>query len=81
MNDIIKARISIILGIVSIAFGTIECYLPLVIMGMLIGFVAIGFGIASIKGEFKNKSIAGIILGITGIIIALIWLYMIMIVK
>lgn len=79
MNSKSKARVSIILGIISIAFGTIECFTPIVIIGTIIGVMAIVFGILSIKSEYKNKAIAGIILGLTGVLIALIWFYMILI--
>lgn len=75
-----KANVSLILGIVSVVFGTIECFLPFVIIGIITGILAITFGVLSIKIK-KERSIAGIILGVTGILVALVWLHMMIIVK
>ena len=76
MNKTIFSRISLILGIVAISLSLIECVIPLMIVGMIIGATGIVFGILSLKSEKRELSIAGIILGIGAIIIASIWLYL-----
>ena len=76
MNKAIFSRISLILGIVAISLSLIECVIPLMIVGMIIGATGIVFGILSLKSEKRELSIAGIILGIGAIIIASIWLYL-----
>ncbi len=76
MNKAIFSRISLILGIVAISLSLIECVIPLMIAGMIIGATGIVFGILSLKSEKRELSIAGIILGIGAIIIASIWLYL-----
>ena len=75
-----KANVSLILGIVSVVFGIIECFFPFVVVGIITGIIAITFGALSIKTQ-KERSIAGILLGVTGILVALIWLHMMIIVK
>ena len=76
MNKAIFSRVSLILGIVAISLSLIECVIPLMIVGMIIGATGIVFGILSLKSEKRELSIAGIILGIGAIIIASIWLYL-----
>jgi len=80
MKKEIFAKLSVILGIVSVSFSAVECFFPLIIVGIVLGAVAIVFGIMAIK-EFKNQSISGIILGITGIIASSVWLYLALAVK
>ena len=75
-----KANVSLILGIVSVVFGAIECFFPFVVIGIITGTIAIIFGALSIKIK-KERSIAGIVLGVTGILVALVWLHMMLIVK
>ncbi len=74
MKKEIFSKMSLIFGIVSVSFCAIECFFPLIILGMIIGICAIIFGIIALK-EFKNQSISGIILGITGILASGVWLY------
>lgn len=80
MKKEIFAQVSLVLGIVSVSFSAVECFLPLIIIGIQMGICAVVFGIIAIK-ECKNKSISGIILGITGIIASSIWLALALIVK
>lgn len=74
-----NAKASLIIGIISCAFGAIECYLFTVVVGLILGLVAIGLGISSIKSNNKKYAFSGMVLGITGILIACIWLHMIIV--
>ena len=76
MNKELFARISFILGIVAISFSLIECIIPLIIIGMVVGAAGIVLGFISIKSEKKELAISGIILSIGAIIVASIWLYL-----
>ena len=67
---------SFYIGIAATAFGIIECFLPLIILGAVLGIIAIVLGIIGIKSEAKNKAFAGIVLGICGTIVSGIWLYL-----
>lgn len=74
-------KVSLYLGIVSIAFSIIECFLYLIIIGILLGIGAIVTGILSIKSEKKNYSFAGIVLGTAGVLLGCVWLYLLLIMK
>ena len=76
MKKELFARISFILGIVAISFSLIECIIPLIIIGMVLGATGIVFGFISLKSEKKELAISGIILSIGAIIVASIWLYL-----
>ncbi|MBO7079457.1 MAG: hypothetical protein J6W64_06580 [Bacilli bacterium] len=76
MKKELFARISFILGIVAISFSLIECIIPLIIIGMVVGAAGIVFGFISLKSEKKEFAISGIILSIGAIIVASIWLYL-----
>ena len=80
MKKEIFAQVSLVLGIVSVSFSTVECFLPLIIIGIIMGICAIVFGIIAFK-EYKNKALSGIILGTTGIIASSIWLSLALIMK
>ena len=80
MKKEILAQVSLVLGIISISFSAIECFLPLVILGIILGISAIVLGIIAVK-EFGKKAVSGIILGITGVIASSIWLYFALIIK
>ncbi len=80
MKKEIFAQVSLVLGIVSVSFSAVECFLPLIIIGIIMGICAIVFGIIVFK-EYKNKALSGIILGATGIIASSIWLCLALIMK
>ncbi len=71
----LNGNIALILGIISVAFTVIMCNLPIIIIGCILGVVAIILGIINIKKE-KEKSIAAIVLGVCSILISIVWLYM-----
>ena len=74
MKKELFAKISFILGIVAISFSLIECVIPLIIIGMLVGATGIVFGLISLKSEKKELAISGIILSVASIIMASVWL-------
>lgn len=76
MKKELFAKISFILGIVAISFSLIECVIPLIIIGMLVGATGIVFGLVSLKSEKKELAISGIILSVASIIMASVWLYL-----
>ena len=80
MNKDVFARVSLILGIVAISLSLIECVIPLIIIGMIIGVLGIVFGIISLKSQYRQFAIAGVILSMGAIIIAALWLYLSLIV-
>ena len=71
----LNGKISLILGIISVAFTLIMCNLPTIIIGSTLGVIALILGIINFKKE-REKSITAIILGICSISIAIVWLYM-----
>lgn len=75
------SKLSLGLGIASLAFSAIECVMPIIIIGIILGIIACVLGILSLKSENKNLSIIGIVLGIGGIILASVWIYLIIISK
>ena len=71
-----RAKASFITGIISCAFGAIECFKITVFIAIILGGVAIAMGASSLRYEKNKYAISGVVLGITGILIACIWLHM-----
>ena len=74
-------KISYILGIASVVFGMIECFIPLVIIGAIMALAAIVIGIIGIKSEYKHKAIVSIVFGSCGLLEAIVWMVMFIISK
>ena len=70
------AQVSLILGIVALSLSVIECIIPLIILAYVVGVVGIVFGIIGVNSDKKQTSISGIILSVSGILAASVWLYL-----
>lgn len=73
-----QAKLSLIFGILSAVFGILCCCGVLYIPAILTGIASLILGIMSVKSEKKGNAIAGIVLGIIGILLGLFMLGVIM---
>ena len=76
-----KATIPFVLSIVSVCLGLIEFNKIIICIAIILGLFSITYATILYKSNKSFKTFFSIVMGIVGIVIALIWLHMYFIVK